>query len=153
MPPCGLYRTTREIAGIPADRLVYFHNHGDPGPGLYLPEAWEGNCARFSQQGHTLPKHEDAAGLERVPDEGFYRVRAPFFCCDKRCQEFSVEMLVQLGYDGEATPIVFIPEIVNGVLALPDEGVAIDRGTLSNLVKLRVSVARGDVDEERRMLH
>lgn len=37
--PCGLYRTTRPIPdAVPAGVLVYYHNHGDPGPGVYLPD-------------------------------------------------------------------------------------------------------------------
>ena len=32
LPPCGLYRTRRALGtSIPEGRLVYFHNHGDPG--------------------------------------------------------------------------------------------------------------------------
>ena len=41
-----------ELAG---DHMVYFHNHGNPGPGVYLPESWEHNRAKFSPQGITLP--------------------------------------------------------------------------------------------------
>ena len=48
LPPCGLYRTTTKIGDCEADRLVYFHNHGDPGPGFYFPEKWVKNRAQFS---------------------------------------------------------------------------------------------------------
>ena len=54
LPPCGLYRTVAAIGGVEADRLVYFHNHGDPGPGVYLPERWTRNRATFSSRGNTL---------------------------------------------------------------------------------------------------
>ena len=38
---CGLYRTSEPIEdAIEAGVLVYYHNHGDPGPGVYLPRAW-----------------------------------------------------------------------------------------------------------------
>jgi hypothetical protein len=47
LPPCGVYRTKTAVAGIEAGRLVYFHNHGDPGPGLYPPESWAQNRAKF----------------------------------------------------------------------------------------------------------
>jgi hypothetical protein len=57
LPPCGLYRTVKPVAGIDAGRLVYFHNHGNPGPGLYPPDGWNANRARFSENGATVP-HE-----------------------------------------------------------------------------------------------
>ena len=35
LPPCGLYRTTKPLPDhekdVPADVLVYFHNHSDSG--------------------------------------------------------------------------------------------------------------------------
>ena len=55
LPPCGLYRTTTKIGEIEAGRLVYFHNHGDPGPGLYLPSGWSNNTARWGARGTTVP--------------------------------------------------------------------------------------------------
>ena len=55
LPECGLYRTTASIGRVAANHLVYFHNHGNPGPGVYLPESWEHNRAKFSPQGITLP--------------------------------------------------------------------------------------------------
>src|SRR5678815_1810646 len=97
LPACGLYRTAREVVGVPAGRLVYFHNHGDPGPGLYLPESWALNRARFSQRGQTLSSDADADALEALPAEGFYRVREAFHCCAKQCRRFELELLVQLG--------------------------------------------------------
>ena len=50
-PPCGLYRTVADVGEIQAGRLVYFHNHGDPGPGIFLPSSWHGNRARFEGTG------------------------------------------------------------------------------------------------------
>mgnify|MGYP001813250538 CR=1 FL=1 len=83
LPPCGLYRTLQTIGSIEPRRLVYFHNHGNPGPGLYLPRAWTHNRAEFHEKGQT---HDDPGlvrFLEPVPPEGFYRVEEAFDCCDK----------------------------------------------------------------------
>ena len=39
LPACGLYRTLLPIGDLEAGRLVYFHNHGNPGAGVYFPGA------------------------------------------------------------------------------------------------------------------
>jgi len=140
LPPCGLYRTTREIAGVPAGRLVFFHNHGEPGPGLYLPDGWKLNRARFPERGTPLPEPfaQVASALEPLPSEGFYRVREPFHCCPKRCRRFDAELLVQLGYDAAGQAIVFVPEMTEAGLAIPATGTAVETSTLGLLAPLRV---------------
>ena len=102
---------------MPAGRLVYFHNHGAPGPGIYLPERWRNNRAVFAPRGSTLADPGDAALLQPLLAEGLYRVLEPFTCCEKRCRTYARELLVQLGYDGEANPIVFVPEWTDDVFA------------------------------------
>ncbi len=139
LPPCGLYRTLGPIGSIPAGRLVYFHNHGDPGPGLYLPEGWSGNRARFARAGSTLTDPGAVRFLAPLPAEGFYRVTEAFFCCEKRCRRFEAEALVQLGYDAAATPILFVPEIGESALELPDRGTRIDAEAMGRLAALRVT--------------
>jgi hypothetical protein len=100
LPPCGLYRTTGTIdAAIPAERLVYFHNHGDPGPGVYLPESWALNRAKFSAQGHVLAPSQLRLLTPLLP-EGMYRVTEEFTCCAEAHRTFGRDLLVQLGYDG-----------------------------------------------------
>lgn len=141
LPPCGLYVTRAPIGGVPAGRLVYFHDHGDPGPGVYLPTRWVANKARFDAPGQLLPAREDARSLEALPSEGFYRVAEPFHCCEKKCRRFEGELLVQLGYDGAATPILFVPELTEGVIGVPDRGTRIDRDRIAHLTPLRVTVA------------
>ena len=142
LPPCGLYRTRASIGGIPAGRLVYFHNHGNPGAGLYLPSGWKGNRARFAADGTTLPDPAAARDLIPLPAEGFYRVAEPFHCCEKQCRRFEPEMLVQLGYDGGGQALLFTPELVDGLLGVPDRGTRIDDGALPNLRALKVAVSR-----------
>ena len=110
LPPCGIYRTTQSLEGVPAGRLVYFHNHGDPGPGIYLPERWANNRAQWQARGTTLPTAAWCANLAAIAAEGLYRVRQDFFCCPKQCRRYDAGLLVQLGYDGEARPLLFVPE-------------------------------------------
>lgn len=146
LPPCGLYRTTEPIGNVPAGRLVYFHNHGDPGPGVYLPEGWKLNRARFSRTGTTLPTENLAFTLERLPAEGFYRVTEPFTCCERNCRTFSAEMLVQLGYNARAEPILFVPEWTESGLAIPERGTRLDPDRLDRLAPLRVATPRQTPD-------
>jgi len=140
LPPCGLYRTSEPIGSIPAGKLVYFHNHGEPGPGLYLPASWKGNRMQLSKQGNLLPSPEDVRFLEPLPPEGFYRVVREFHCCDKKCRLFQPETLLQLGYNGDGAAIAFVPEFIDGMLALPTQGSRIDSSTFEHLKQLRVPV-------------
>ena len=139
LPPCGLYRTTQSVAGVPAGRLVYFHNHGDPGAGLYLPESWSGNRASWQKRGHTLPDEAAAQNLVPLPAEGLYAVREAFFCCEKQCVRFEANQLVQLGYDGEATPLLFVPEFSSKGLGFPERGNRLDPASLWKLTLLKVA--------------
>lgn len=144
LPPCGLYRTTTQIGSIEAGRLVYFHDHGDPGPGLYLPDSWASNRAHFSSNGITAPLDLDARALQPLPAEGFYRVTAAFYCCDKQCVKFEPDAFVQLGYNGNGKPLVFIPEFGNGSITVPTRGVAIDDTALVNLIALKIAERKTD---------
>jgi len=145
LPPCGLYRTRAPIAGIAADRLVYFHNHGDPGPGLYLPERWTANRAHFSPRGTTLPTGFDAGALAPLRAEGFYRVVEAFFCCAKRCVRFEPDAFVQLGYNGAGRALVFVPELSAGAITVPERGTLIDDAELVHLGALQVNERRDDI--------
>jgi hypothetical protein len=138
LPPCGLYRTVTAIGGIDAGRLVYFHNHGDPGPGIYQPEAWSNNRARFAANGTTIPADFDPKSLKPLPAEGFYRVTAAFYCCPKQCTKFEPAAFVQLGYNGAGRALVFVPELGMHGIALPERGTLVDDAVLSNLDPLRV---------------
>ncbi len=143
LPPCGLYRTTAAIGSIEAGRLVYFHNHGDPGPGMYLPERWTRNRATFASRGTTAPDGFDPKALMPLPREGFYRVARTFHCCEKKCVEFPPEAFVQLGYNGKGEALLFLPELVGGGFEIPDRGTRLDDNVLGNLVPLQVR-ERGD---------
>lgn len=147
LPPCGLYVTLAPLGSVPEGRLVYFHNHGNPGPGMYLPASWRGNHARFEGKGHLLPKPSDVQHLAPLPPQGFYRVVSPFHCCDKRCRLFAVETLVQLGYDGQGNAILFSPEWIDGAVAIPERGTRVDRDRLESIKRLRVPVSDTSVHE------
>ena len=146
LPPCGFYKTLRPIAGVPEGRLVYFHNHGDPGAGLYFPERWNHNRAVFAAQGTTLPSASDAAALQAIPSDGFYRVTKAFFCCEKECVRFEPEALVQLGYNGAAEPILFIPEFGADGIEVPERGTRIDESAYACISPLRIAERK---DESR----
>ncbi|MFH2007802.1 MAG: hypothetical protein ABI333_14565 [bacterium] len=142
LPACGIYRTTEEIGSVPANRLVYFHNHGNPGPGVYLPESWSANRVRFSEKGTPLPAENLAFTLEPLLAEGLYRVRESFTCCEKGCRTYQEELLVQLGYDGSATPLLFVPQWTETGLAIPQLGNKLDRDRLDKLAPLKVAVSK-----------
>ena len=139
LPPCGLYRTLGPIGSIGQGRLVYFHNHGEPGPGLYLPSGWKHNRVQLEPKGTLLPTPEDVRLLEPLPPQGFYRVTEAFHCCEKRCRQYAPEAMVQLGYDGSGRAILFLPELVDGMLAVPERGNAIDHTHFDKLRHLQVA--------------
>ena len=104
---CGLYRTTRAVAGINADHLVYFHNHSNEGPPiLLLPETNDNNRWSFAQNGR-LVEGEDSDALAPLKQEGLYRVREHFHPDQDRV--VAADSLVQLGYNRAAEPILFFP--------------------------------------------
>jgi hypothetical protein len=145
LPPCGLYRTVKPVASVEAGRLVYFHNHGEPGPGVYLPERWHHNRAQFAAQGITVDRRFDPAALRALPAEGFYRVVGEFYCCAKQCAKFEPDMFLQLGYNGAGRGILFQPELVPAGMRLPDRGSLVDDDVLAKLAPLKVPTrAAGD---------
>ena len=149
LPPCGLYRTLRPIGDIEAGRLVYFHNHGNPGAGLYFPERWTANRAHFTPKGMTLPDAADARALKPLPAEGFYRVAKAFHCCTKQCVRFEPDMFVQLGYNGAGQALLFTPELAGSAIGVPDRGTMIDDDVLPNLAPLRVAERREEISMPR----
>ncbi len=138
LPPCGIYRTVKQIAGIEPDRFVYFHNHGNPGPGLYFPEKWNANRAVFSANGTTVPEDFDPRSIRSLPNEGFYRVTKSFHCCEKKCTQFEPDQMLQLGYNGNGRGILFQPEYANGVIRVPERGSVIDDDAFKSLVALKL---------------
>ncbi len=143
-PPCGIYRTTQPLEGIPAGRLVYFHNHGDPGPGIYQPESWAHNRAQWQARGTTVPSVGWSVSLAAIAQEGLYRVREEFYCCSKKCRKYETGLLVQLGYNGEAQPLLFVPEWGPSGMTFPSEGLKFENENLIRLEPLKVSQPNPD---------
>lgn len=137
--PCGYYRTLAQIGNVSAGKLVYFHNHGEPGSGVFSPKARRGNRTEFSDKGELLDLKDAGRYLEPLPYEGFYRVLNQFYCCDKQCQLFYENQLVQLGYDDAGAPALFVPEWVNGTLKIAEEGTLIDKERIGRIAPLRVA--------------
>jgi hypothetical protein len=150
-PRCGLYRTTVSLGELPAGRLVYFHDHGNPGPGVYLPQSWNLNRAEFRVNGITVTDAAWSSTLEPLPEEGLYAVKSQFHCCDKQCVRFEPGQLVQLGYDGNAVPILFVPEWSSRGLGFPTRGTRLDPDRLSRISLLKV--ARGTDSPPDAMMH
>jgi hypothetical protein len=146
LPECGLYRTTKQIGPIEAGRLVYFHNHGNPGPGVYLPSKWHQNRCSFSENGTTVPDDFDPRSLQELPVEGFYRVIGDFHCCEKQCTKFETDMFVQLGYNGAGSPILFTPELSSNGIKIPERGSVIDEKNMKHIVLMRVAERQGSSD-------
>ncbi len=128
--PCGLYRTILSLPGhedaVPAQRLVYFHNHSERGgPVVLLPESNTNNKWRF--QGAGLPANDEAfiAAMEPLKPEGLYRVREHFHPDGARVVPAGA--LAQLGYNRRADPILFFPQPVSGenAIAFPAKGMSI----------------------------
>mgnify|MGYP001231134899 CR=1 FL=1 len=141
--PCGLYRTTQAIGeSVPEGSLVYYHNHGDPGPGVYPAESWVQNKAKFSKRGVLIPDAAYADSLEPLRSEGFYRVSESFYCCDKHCRQFEPDTLVQLGYNGHGQAIVFVPEWGESGFHLPEKGTPVDTDRLDKLQPLKIARAQ-----------
>ncbi len=155
LPPCGLYRTKNAIADIPEGRLVYFHNHGDPGPGIYLPEAWRHNRASFARRGTTLEDLTQVAHLEAIAPEGLYRVMETFFCCSDHCRSYPSETLVQLGYNASADAILFTPLMTHDGLGmrLPERGQKIDTEQVEKLSLLKVAHEKNASDAPQEHQH
>lgn len=139
LPPCGLYRTTAALGDIPAGRLVSFHNHGDRGPGVFLPTGWIQHRAQFGEVGAAIPSTRWSRTLDALAPEGIYRVREPFYCCEKQCRLFERDLLVQLAYTPEATPVVLVFGARDGALVLIEPGNLVDRATVARLSPVKVS--------------
>jgi hypothetical protein len=151
LPKCGFYKTTREFNQIPGGTLVYFHNHGEPGPGIYLPQNWVSNRVQWNSNGHTIPNDEFASTLMPVEPEGLFSVKNNFYCCEKKCVHFHTGQLVQIGYDGQANAILFVPELSATGLHFPEQGTRVDVESFAHLN--RVTVAQGKQPVQSAFLH
>jgi len=155
LPACGIYRTTRTLHlgehEVPANQLVYFHNHSDAGPPLLLaPASNENNKWTFQERGHSIVDSEDIGALASLKPEGFYRFREHFH--PNEDQIVAANATVQLGYDLAASPLVFFPTVylADNSLRFPSNGMKIDDKLYELLEPLDV---RGPFVPKVRHLH
>jgi hypothetical protein len=144
LPECGLYRTTKALpeheGEIPAGILVYFHNHSDSGlPVVMAPEHNVHNRWHFHGAGRPFRGMSWAESLVKLPGEGFYSLRKAM---SFEGGEWPKGALVQLGYNKNADPILFIGQVRAQLdendLWFSDRGVSITREQLALLEALQV---------------
>ncbi len=112
LPRCGLYRTTRALPAheqsVPAQRLVYFHNHSDSGlPRVIVPDHITCNRWHFHGQGVVFRSLSWADSLHELPAQGLYVLNATF---QFEGGAWPKGALVQLGYTRKGDPILFIAQ-------------------------------------------
>ena len=144
LPNCGLFKTTKPLPeheeAIPANVLVYFHNHSDSGlPVVIAPDHNIMNRWHFHGPGQTFRGLSWADSLVRMPAEGFYMLRKDLTFDGGSWPKGT---LVQLGYTRNADPILFIAqqrgELQENDLFFSDRGVGVRPDVLANLEPLKV---------------
>ena len=139
LPPCGLYRTSKPLAGheeqFPAGLLVYFHNHSDSGlPQVLAPDHNVLNRWHFHGPGVEFRGLSWADSLVKVPVEGFYVLKRELAFDGGTWPKGA---LVQLGYTRTADPILFIAQLRGKLdendLWFSDRGVGVPREQMSIL--------------------
>ena len=131
LPPCGIYRTGLALEGkeaaVPADQLVYFHNHSTQGPPVVLlPEGNTHNRWRFQERGYLVDTPNAAAfvsALVPLPLEGCYVVTQALAVTDR---VLAPGTLVQIGYEPHGRPIVFPAAWEANGLSFPSKGFRFD---------------------------
>ena len=144
LPDCGLYRTTKPLpeheTEIPAGVLVYFHNHSDSGlPVVIAPEHNVLNRWHFHGAGIPFRGLSWADSLVRLPSEGFYMLRKAL---SFEGGEWPKSALVQLGYNRNGDPILFIAQqraqLQENDRFFSDRGVPLSRDQLTLLEPLQI---------------
>ncbi len=139
LPDCGLYLTSKPLPGheekIPANTLVYFHNHSDSGPPSVLaPDHNIYNRWHFHGPPIEFRGLSWADSLKKVPEQGFFTLRKELTFDGGKWPKGA---LVQLGYTRAAEPILFIARVrqklAENDLFFSDRGVPITKEQLSIL--------------------
>lgn len=147
LPPCGLYKTGVPLPGdeahLPAGKLVYFHSHSDQGPPVVCcPENNQHNRWRFQQQGHVVDDPVFLAALEPLLPEGLYAIKAHVHISKEEL--LPERTLVQLGYDRDATPILFPGRFSENSIVFPPTGLGFASGDVfANLEPVNFLVPNG----------
>ena len=150
LPNCGLYRTGAALPGneeqVPEGILVYFHNHSDQGPAMLLtPHSNEHNRWQFHERGWLVEASDFIEAMVPLKPEGLYVNTEHIHISPEEI--IPARMLVQLGYNRSGDPILFVPELRDSVLGVPERGSRIDRERISELRPLKVAVFRSDPGE------
>lgn len=105
---------------VPADALVYFHNHSDQGePLLLLPASNRHNVWTFHDRGYLVRDAQWMAELESLRAEGLYRLGEHLHAGETN---LPAKTLVQLGYNRHGDPIVFAARRVDNTIVFPERG-------------------------------
>jgi hypothetical protein len=144
LPECGLYTTTlphpEKPEQVGSGKLVYFHNHSKNGKGIILmPKANEHNVWEFHERGFTVDDATWCHTMQPVPAQGLYLASEPLNAGDDRI--IAQGQLVQLGYNGDGTGILFFPTKASSANALlfPDKGIKVDNALLKRLTPVRLA--------------
>jgi hypothetical protein len=146
LPTCGLFRTSKPLpeheAEVPANVLVYFHNHSDSGlPVVIVPDHNIMNRWHFHGAGIPFRGLSWADTLVKLPVEGFYMLRKQL---DFDGGSWPKATLVQLGYTKTGDPILFIGQqrgqMDENDLFFSERGVGIRQDQLAMLEALNVFV-------------
>ncbi len=129
-PPCGLYRTRAALPGheerVRAGMLVQFHGHSNSGEGaeLLLPDHAVDN--RWHFHGPAIAVSDPAWATEALaplPPEGLYVLRRHIHAPDRTLPE---RCLVELGYDAQGRPILFVARWEDHAIQFPTKGYRFD---------------------------
>ena len=159
LPACGIYRTTRPLAGhseeVRAGALVYFHSHSKQGPPIVLlPASNTNNRWTFHTHGYLVNEEEFPGSLVVLPREGFYILRSAI---KTEKGSLKARSLVQLGYNAKADPILFLGSVgSDNAIHFPTRGFRFNDDIFKELepagFELRAK-AGTDSEPESRVLH
>jgi hypothetical protein len=125
LPKCGIFRTTKPLPGqvenVPANRLIYFHNHSQQGdPMLLLPKENTNNRWGWQERGFLIKDAAFPGSLAPLLPEGIYILKATFTYDGKTIPE---KALVQVGYNQAAEPILFMGRWDGNSILFPNKGI------------------------------
>jgi hypothetical protein len=142
LPACGLYRTTAPLPGretqVPANALIYFHNHSDAGPPIVLvPESVANNTWKFTTKGYLVQAETYPATLTSLKPEGFYLLSDAMPVADRRAD---AGQILQLGYNRNGEALAFFPtrDAATNALVFPTKGTKLAAAALDGLVPVDI---------------
>ena len=125
LPKCGIYRTQVPLTGkedrVPAGCLVMFHNHSEQGPPLVLlPASNTNNRWTFHERGYLIEDQDFVDQLHGLPAEGLYVLREHVHISKE--EMVPDKSLVQLGYNRDGQPILFVARFEGNTIRFPERG-------------------------------